>query len=384
MSQADFWYIRFPDGRILRAASTIILRQELSAGHIPLGSTVRRSPEDEWVSLEWTQEFADQVERLTARAKQAEKRRRTPVPAAAPRETPNAAPVAVDAATVGSRLDGTRLHLVGVRGYVEELLAALDSTLTAKKLILGVIVGLFLGGLFAAERAWWLAGDERWRMPAWLPIVTAILVLDVIACLLTRLTYVELARLRPARWDEGLAGLGGLTFRVVATQLLIRGATWGLIVLLRWLPYWLAPGADEPWTVGRRIAAGTVLTLGMVLEALLWTVFFLWWLMPSVLVVEECSLWRGLRQWCALLRRHLGRVLLYQMMAVGLGVLVAAPFLVLMVPLFLPTFHPPEELQETAGATRFLLLGLACGPMLTYWIVANMFIYLNLRYGARR
>src|SRR5262249_11649543 len=113
MSQADFWYIRFPDGRILRAASTIILRQELSAGHIPLGSTVRRSPEDEWVSLEWTQEFADLVERLAAssRAKQAETRRRTPVPAAAPRETPNAAPVPVDAATVGSRLDGTRLHL---------------------------------------------------------------------------------------------------------------------------------------------------------------------------------------------------------------------------------------------------------------------------------
>ncbi len=70
------------------------------------------------------------------------------------------------------------------------------------------------------------------------------------------------------------------------------------------------------------------------------------------------------------------------MMAVGLGVLVAAPFLVLIVPLFLPTFHPPIELHEVADATRSFLLGLACGPMLTYWIVANMFIYLNLRYGA--
>ena len=59
MSQADFWYIRFPDGRVLRAASTVVLRQELNAGHIPLGSTVRRSPSEEWVSLAWTQEFAD-------------------------------------------------------------------------------------------------------------------------------------------------------------------------------------------------------------------------------------------------------------------------------------------------------------------------------------
>jgi hypothetical protein len=67
---------------------------------------------------------------------------------------------------------------------------------------------------------------------------------------------------------------------------------------------------------------------------------------------------------------------------VGLGVLATAPFLVLIAPLFLPTFYPPKELQEVAGAMRFFLLGLACAPMLTYWIVANVFIYLNLRYGA--
>jgi hypothetical protein len=239
-----------------------------------------------------------------------------------------------------------------------------------------------LGGLFAAQRAAWFDGDGRWRTPAWCLVVAAALVLDVITGLMTRLTYVELARLRPALWGEGLAGLGVLTFRIVVTQVLIRGATWGVIVLLRWLPYWLHPGEDEPWTVSRWIAAETALTLGMVLEALLWTVFFLWWLMPSVLVVEECSIWRGLRQWCVLLRRQLGRVLLYQMMAMGLGVLVAAPFLLLIMPLFLPTFQPPKELHDAAEATRFFLLGLACGPMLTYWIVANMFIYLNLRYGA--
>jgi hypothetical protein len=212
--------------------------------------------------------------------------------------------------------------------------------------------------------------------------VAAILVLDLLASLLTRLTYVELSRLRPARWREGLDGLGGLTVRVVLTHALIRGSAWGLIVLLRWLPHWLGPIGDESPSIGREVASGTVMVLGMVGEALLWTVFFFWWLLPPVLVVEESSVWRALRQWYALLRRHLGRVILYQSMAVGLGVLVTAPFLVLIAPLFLPTFFPPQALREVAGTTRAVLLGLACAPMLVYWIVANVFIYLNLRYGA--
>ena len=381
MSQADFWYVRFPDGRILRAASTTILRHEMRAGHIPLGSTVRRTPGDEWVSLEWTQEFADLVEQLAAARRDPEPQRRRNAARGNSQPATRHAP-SEDAATVGSRLDAARLHLVGVRGYVEELLAALDSTLVAKKLLLGVVAGLFLGALFAVQRAAWFDDDKRWRIPGWYVAVAAILVLDLLTGLLTRLTYVELSRLRPARWREGLDGLGGLTVRVVLTHALIRGSAWGLIVLLRWLPHWLGPIGDESPSIGREVASGTVMVLGMVGEALLWTVFFFWWLLPPVLVVEESSVWRALRQWYALLRRHLGRVILYQSMAVGLGVLVTAPFLMLIAPLFLPTFFPPQALREVAGTTRAVLLGLACAPMLVYWIVANVFIYLNLRYGA--
>jgi hypothetical protein len=102
----------------------------------------------------------------------------------------------------------------------------------------------------------------------------------------------------------------------------------------------------------------------------------------AVLVVEHCSLWRGLREWLGVLRQHLVRVFVYQTMAVGLGVLVAAPFLLLIAPLYLPTFCPPEELQDVVAAPGSLLLGLACAPMLAYWTVANVFSYLNLRYGA--
>jgi hypothetical protein len=379
MSQADFWYIRFPDGRILRAASTTILRQELDAGHIPLGSTVRRSPSDEWVSLQWTQEFADLVEELSSRPPPAppEPRSRRPVER---REATNA--LGDNAATVSSRLDAARLHLVGVRGYLDELLAALDSTLTARKLLLGIVAGLFFGVLLAIRQAAWFERDSVWLASAWSLAIIAAVILDVLTALLTQLTYVELARLRPARWSEALDGIAGLTVRVIISQLIVRGLAWALIVLLRWLPYWLGPDGEEGGTLGQQIAAGNALALGMILEALIWPVFFFWWLLPPIFVVEGSSLVRGLRQWLVLLRQHLGRVFIYQALAVGLGLLLTAPFLLLIAPMFLPSFVPPEPLHEVASRTRFVLLGLACGPLLTYWIVANVFIYLNLRYGA--
>ncbi|HTU18042.1 MAG TPA: hypothetical protein VMG10_08255 [Gemmataceae bacterium] len=393
MSQADFWYIRFPDGRVLRAASTVVLRQELNAGHVPLGSTVRRSPIDEWVALAWTQEFADLVEELAARqpAGGTSSQRSASIPPTKPQAasrrsaTPGSAdvpPLDDHPATVGSRLDSSRLHLVGVRGHLDELLAALDSALAPKKLLLGVIAGLLLGVLFLLERAAWFERDGRSLATAWCLLAVSMVVFDALSGLLTRLTFIELARLRPARWREGLNGLGRLTVWIVASQVIVRGFAWGLIVLLRWLPFWLGAGPDEAWSKTQQILAGSVLALGMVAEALLWPVFFFWWLIPPLLVVEDCTVWAGLRQWLTLLRRHLGRVFLYQTMAVGLGVLVTAPFLLLIAPLFLPTFYPPEALQEVAHATRFVLLGLACAPLLTYWITSNVFIYLNLRYGA--
>jgi hypothetical protein len=380
MSQADYWYIRFPDGRILRAASTTILRQELDAGHIPLGSTVRRAPGDEWVSLQWTQEFADVVEELSSRPPPAPPENRPRRPAER-RETTNAA--ADHVVTVGSRLDASRLHLIGVRGYLDELLAALDAALTARKLLLGILAGLVVGAFLAIQQAAWFARDSAWLAPALgLALVTALIV-DVLTALLTQLTYVELSRLRPARWSEAMDGLTGLTLRVIVSQLIVRGSAWGLIVLLHWLPYWLGPSGDEAWTLGHEIAAGSALVVGMVVEVLLWPVLWFWWLLPPIFVVEGNSLLRGLRQWLTLLREHLGRVFLYQALALGLGLLLTAPFLLLVAPMFLPIFQPPEALYEVASRMRFILLGLACGPMLTYWIVANVFIYLNLRYGTK-
>lgn len=383
MSQADYWYIRFPDGRILRAASTSILRQELYAGHIPPGSTVRRAPGDEWVSLQWTQEFADVVEELSSRPPPAppENRPRRPVER---RETTNAAND--HGVTVGSRLDASRLHLIGVRGYLDELLAALDSSLIPRKLLLGVVTSQLLILILALlQQTWaaWSARPDAWLAPAWAMSVVGMFFFGMLTSWLAQLTYVELARLRPARWSEASDGLAGLALRVLISQLIVWGLACGLIALLRWLPYWLAPPENEAWTLGRQIAAESTLALGMILEALLWPVLSFWWLLPPIFVVEGSSPLQGLHQWLTLLSEQLGRVFLYQALALGLGLLLTAPFLLLIAPMFLPTFQPPEALQEVASRMRFVLLGLACGPLLTYWIVANVFIYLNLRYGTK-
>lgn len=383
MSQADFWYVRFPDGRVLRAASTSVLRQELSARHIPLGSTVRRSPSDEWVSLEWTQEFADLVEEVMARERRDAQTTRasgaTPI-SSAPLRWENAA--TNHTATVGSRLDPARLHLVGVRSYFDELLAALDSALVPKKLLLGLCAGLLLGVVLVSLRAVWFEPEGTWSTPTWLLLAACLLVFDGLVALLTRLTYVELARLRLARWREGLNGVGRSTVWVVVSQLIVCGIVGALIVFLRWLPFWLGPASDDTWSNGQRLLASSALALEMLVEVVLYSVFVFWWLLPPLLVVEDCTVWAGLQRWLSLLRRHLGRVFLYQTMAVASGLLVIAPFLMLIAPLFVPSFYVPEELQQAARGMRCFLLGLASGPLLVYWITSNVFIYLNLRYGA--
>ena len=55
----DPWYVRLPDGKIIKAKSTSSVRHHVEAGNIPLNSMARRDTEEEWVSLVWISEFAD-------------------------------------------------------------------------------------------------------------------------------------------------------------------------------------------------------------------------------------------------------------------------------------------------------------------------------------
>src|SRR5271167_2705145 len=149
MSEAsDPWYVRFPDGRVVRAANTTIVRQQVTSGKIPPTSSVRRSPGDEWTALEWTREFADLLDHFASRrdAKRAEADEGVDLGGEA-RHTPE------NAVTSGlsARLDRTRLPSIGVRGMMHELLAALDSTLVRKKLAAAALAGLCAGLVLAGS-----------------------------------------------------------------------------------------------------------------------------------------------------------------------------------------------------------------------------------------
>ena len=368
MSQAaDLWYIRLPDGRILRAAGTAVVRRHLGAGRIPAGSTVRRSPDEDWVALTWTPEFADLVGAP----------RGDNGPLAGPSRARGATDASGPPTTITSRLDTQQLRQVGVRVLLQELLGALDSSLVRKKLEVTVLAGLCLGILLAAGRffAPTLVGP---RAPlAWCLLAAALVVVALMDTLLSQMTYVELSRLRPARWRETLAGLRRFTLRVAVALGLVGGGVLGLIALLRWLPPWLLSGGVETRSPWEAVAMVSVI-FAILLEVALWPILVFVLLLTPLLVVEECSVWSALRQWLRLLRRHLGPALLYEGMAAGLGLVVALPFVFPL--LLLGPVHGDDRLAFTARFTRDILAGLALAPLLAYLMVANVFIYLNLRY----
>jgi hypothetical protein len=371
MSHAsDFWFVRLPDGRILRAASTKVVRQELGAGRIPPDSTVRRSPNEEWVALEWTREFSDLIERPVGD---------TPSPGPAGRRSPDS--TAGRPSTVASRLEPERLNLVGVGALFQELLAALDSTLVPQKLLVALATGLALGVLATVVQTQALdLGSVGLNVAACLG--SLLVIVSVPMGFLTRATYVELSQLRSARWHEGFAGLGLLALRLVVAVGVVAGVLWGLIVLVRWLPFWILTDPESSGAWASQAAAGAVLAAGMVLEVGVWAVLGVSGLVAPLLVVEDCPIRTGLFRWVALLREHLGRVFLFEALALGIGLVLAVPCAALLVPL--NWLYVDPRLALAFICVRNLLAGLVVGLLLAYVLVANVFIYLHLRYATAR
>ena len=188
----DPWYIRLPDGKVMRARSTEALRSNLEEGKIPLASLVRRYVEDEWVALAWTEEFNDVVERLQARHHETAAR--------LGRERPYAATATLtDGASISSRLDPQQLQTVGVQGWITELLAALDSVLVFKKLLTAGVGSLFLGVVVALFRSGFVNLEALgYGLSATVTAAAFLLVFSSSTVLLLQLTYVEVANLRPA------------------------------------------------------------------------------------------------------------------------------------------------------------------------------------------
>jgi hypothetical protein len=112
---------------------------------------------------------------------------------------------------------------------------------------------------------------------------------------------------------------------------------------------------------------------------LVWPVLGLSLLMGPTVVIEETPLGQALRLWGGLIRQHLVRILLYETLAAAVAFFLSSPFLIA---IGLAAWIAPGTgavAQAISYAAAFLL-GLAVVPALAYLTVANVFIYLNLRY----
>jgi hypothetical protein len=145
---------------------------------------------------------------------------------------------------------------------------------------------------------------------------------------------------------------------------------------LRTLPGWIA---EESGDSGPHLLAGLAGALALLLEVLLWPVLGLALLLPPVMIVEECGLLSALGRWANLVRRRLGRVVLYEALAASLGVVATLPFLV---PIAIAGIFSAMEgsLDWVRWLTLSLLAGPALSPLFAFLTVANVYIYINLQY----
>jgi hypothetical protein len=355
---ADPWYVRLPDGRVMRAGSTAAVRHHLEAGRIPTDSRVRRPSDDEWQTLDWTAEFSD----LAAQ------RLRTP-------RANSGREMAGDPAAAG--LASLHLHSIGVRGLAEELLAAMDSALVRVKLAIAALTGLLLAlAVIAAD----LLDGIEWPWLVWLGMgLVGLVLVASCATILTQMTFVEVSRLRPARRAEATAGLLRGIVRLACAQFLVGGITVAGLVFLRLVPSWAVDAAALEHLAEAQWLAGLMTAAALILQVLLWPVLGFTLLLAPVIVIEEASVLASLRIWWQLLRTHLSRVFLYEALAFALAGIATLPFLL---PIALTLSSAPLEgmVGQIARAVLIVLTGLALTPLLAYLFVANVFIFLNLRY----
>ncbi len=347
MPSTDDWYVRLPDGSVVHANSSAAVRHHLETGRLPRDVQVRRSPREPWAALDRFDVFADLAPT------------RSRPPGRGGDNLPGAHP----------NLD---LEAIGVRGFVERLWTATDAALQPTRLGPAALAG---GGLGVAVA---VAGLARLLAAPWsvlTPVAAALaawLLQGWAVVVLSRLTFLELAQLRPAAWREATAGLGDRLTQCLLAQLLLAAPVGGVLTLLR-LPWTVA--VEEPAWLGPALAAAGV-ALRLVLEAMLWLLLGLGLLLTPVVVVEECPASQALRQWWALLRQHPGRVVVYEGLALVWALALALPLLlaVAVAAGLVGTAAP------AAAATLAVLTGLALAPALAFLAVANVCLYVNLRY----
>lgn len=369
----DHWFVRLPDGRVIKAKSTASVRHHVEAGSLPVNCMARRDADEEWTSLAWIGEFADVAggsRNVAVLEREA--------PPSSPSKNGSSAEIHLKSG-ISSRLDPLRLQTVGVRGLVDELIAAFDSTVSTGKLkvacitctigAIAVYLTMRLTGLVYPEGVW---------LAQLLGGVVGLIWLACATALLTRQTHLELSSMRPVTPSEANQNAAPFVMRIFVGYLVTIGLAIGVLVLLQHLPEWVAK-----WTSGMNSnVAEAALTATAVLGTLaavgVVALILMSFLLPPVLVVEECSLGTALGEWRSVLRQHRLRLMIYEGMAIALAVVAALP---VALPVYLAQQFGPSLPANWVGlSVPFALWGLALAPAIAFLAVANLFIYLNLRY----
>ncbi|HKB04239.1 MAG TPA: hypothetical protein VKD90_18590 [Gemmataceae bacterium] len=362
----DPWYVRLPDGRTIKAKSTASVRHHIESGHIPLSSHVRRDANEEWVGLVWVAEFSDYRKEAAAQ----------------PVATPASAPAR---SGVHARLDPLRLQTVGVRGLIDELIAALDSALTRSKVLPAFAAAVLLYvGLYSVPLILSAARTSATAVLA-AQAAVAVLILSVLNAVLVKLTHLELSTMRPARFGDAFRMRSAYLAHVLVANVVVAVPGLVLLWVLYQLPGWTADWLRDAETAREAVRIPLVVIV-LFLSVLTWLVIGLCWLLAPAVVVEDSTWLAGVRVWRQLLGDHFGRIVVYEGLAVLLGVAISLPLTLatgLAVggpPGLLPAWPVPAGEAGWAGAPAAVVQGLAAGPLLALLPVANVFIYLNLRY----
>src|SRR5262249_10125588 len=281
---------------------------------------VRRSPSDEWAAIDWTEEFADIIRRRTFEEAANDSREN----ATAARSS------AIFKPEIASRYDPARIKTVGLRGLVEELIAALDNTIARPKLLVAGALGGISALIIAILPNLHTPDQGPWR---WLPtlIAAAIIFIGVVTAgvLLTQMTYTELSRLRPSTWREARTGLAKFSVKLFVCAGIPAGVIGGsLWALHAWTPADI--GARLSAWLKPEITVPVISVIMLFFELFLWAVLPFTLLLGPIVVIEEGSIGDSLSQWWWLIRRHLGRLVLYESAAAITGIAMLAfalPFL---------------------------------------------------------
>src|SRR5262249_43708093 len=143
---------------------------------------------------------------------------------------------------------------------------------------------------------------------------------------------------------------------------------------------WLMASDAAGPTVVAEVVASVANVAALILEVALGPILAFALLLAPVLIVEECSVARALREWWRFVPGRRSLIFLYETLVVALAAVTSLP---LLFPVFVAAMRyagQPEPLATVTRSTLYLLGGLALTPFIAFLAVANVFIYLNLRY----